>query len=56
VDLTLRHIQVDAVECDDIAETLGDPTSPDCELYVHGPLLPNLSSNLGTTQITEVGW
>jgi hypothetical protein len=30
VDLTLRHIQIDAVERDDIAERLGDPASPDC--------------------------
>jgi hypothetical protein len=30
VDLPLPHIQIDAVECDDIAETLGDPASPDC--------------------------
>lgn len=37
VDLTLRHIQVDAVECDDIAEALGDPTGPDREESVHSP-------------------
>jgi hypothetical protein len=30
MNLPLRHIQIDTVECDDVAETLGDPTSPDC--------------------------
>jgi hypothetical protein len=33
----MRHVQIDAVECDDIVERLGDPTSPDCEGRVHGP-------------------
>ena len=35
VDLALRHIQVDAVECDDITEALGDPAGPDRERCVH---------------------
>jgi len=42
VDLPLRHIQIDAVECDDIAKTLPDPASPDCDECVHEAFFPNL--------------
>lgn len=31
VDPSPRHLQIDAVEGDDITETLGDPASPDRE-------------------------
>jgi len=46
VDLPLRHVQIDAVECDDIAERLGDPTCPDCEGCIHGSLLHVTSKEL----------
>jgi hypothetical protein len=35
VDPARRHIQVNAVERDDIAEALGDPTRPNCHGRVH---------------------
>jgi hypothetical protein len=38
VDLPLRHLQIDAVECDDVAEALRDSTSPDREGCVHESL------------------
>ncbi|GHI40494.1 hypothetical protein Sviol_49020 [Streptomyces violascens] len=40
MDLTLRHIQIYAIERDDVTETLGDPACPECLRLVHEPLLP----------------
>ena len=35
VDPAARHIQVDAVECDDITEAFGNPPRPHCQGHVH---------------------
>ncbi len=60
MDVTLCHIQVDAVECHDLAEAPGDPAGPDRVECVHeAPSLPEPSGTLGTTtrpghrQLTE---
>ncbi|BBJ41333.1 hypothetical protein SSPO_040510 [Streptomyces antimycoticus] len=38
VDLTLRYIEIDAVQGDDITEALRDTASPDCAEFFHGSL------------------
>jgi hypothetical protein len=38
VDLPLCRVQVDAVECDDLTEGLGDPACPDCDPCTHDSL------------------
>lgn len=55
VDLALRHVQIDAVECHDVTETLGDPASLNCERCVHEPLLPKHSGTLGTAHNAGTG-
>ncbi len=56
VDLTLRHIQIDAVECHDLAEAPGDPDGPDRVECVHeAPSPPESSGTLGTTHIPHTG-
>ena len=46
VDLPLRHIQIDAVECDDVAERLGDSASPDRDGVC--PWFPSSADHLAT--------
>lgn len=55
VDLALCHVQIDAVECHDVTETLGDPASLNCERCVHEPLLPKHSGTLGTAHNADTG-
>lgn len=55
VDLTLRHVQIDAVECDDVAEAFRDPASPDGDACVHEPLLSKPPVTLGTAHHADRG-
>jgi hypothetical protein len=42
MDLALRHVEVDAIERDDIPETFGDSPSPDRWRFRHA-VLPRTS-------------
>lgn len=52
VDLSPRHIEVDAVERHDLAEALGDPAGPDGVECVHESLASLLSRSAGTLGTT----
>ncbi|QPI62346.1 hypothetical protein I1A49_28320 [Streptomyces malaysiensis subsp. malaysiensis] len=46
MELTLRYIEIDAVQGDDITEALRDTASPDCAEFFHGSLPSNASRTL----------